>query len=386
VKQHRLATTYLEAGIPFIMTGKPGIGKTAWLLDMVSDRGMIVHDHREALNLADKGDGRWAVIQVMGSIREAEDLGGYPVRSEHGLTLEPTIWAQSATHLASLGWTTVVFFDEFRDLTAPKQAALQKVMHENLCGDLYLSPYIRWAAAANSVEDSTSGIPISAPMANRLGHIAWTVSAAEWCEGMLGGGFKWRPTLSPEAIKRLPPERALIASFIDKRRNLLTGMPENEDERDGAWPSPRSWDNCAQLLATVGPGDYDFRLEVMASIVGLGTAKEFIAWQRELNLPDPEDVLSGKVKLEKVLNKNRPDIMYAVVYSVTSAVLQKLTPDRWEKCWAFLSDCAEKGIGDVAITSVITLMRKGFTKENLPRPTKYLTPFTGMLKKAGFAL
>ncbi len=386
MKQHKLAETYLNAGIPYIATGLPGIGKTAWLLDFIASKGMIVHDLKAAVNSHERGEGKWAVIQVMGSIREAEDIGGYPVRTEHGLSLEPTIWATAAHHLADLGWTVVVFWDEFRDLTAPKQAALQKVMHENLCGDMYLNPLIRWAAAANSIEHSTSGIPISAPMANRIGHIAWDVSAEEWCQSMLGNDFKVRASLPPEALKRLPEERALVASYIDKRRNQLIDLPETEENRDGPWQSPRSWDNCSQLLAVAGPKDYDFRLELMASIVGIGAAKEFIHWQRELNLPNPQDLLDGKVSLDKIINKNRPDIMYAVVYSVASAVIQDLKPEQWKKGWKFLASCAENGIGDVAITSVITLMRKGFSKENLERPTEYLAPFTAMLKKAGFVL
>ncbi|HEU4891922.1 MAG TPA: ATP-binding protein, partial [Vicinamibacterales bacterium] len=88
----------LQARIPMHMTGFPGVGKTEFTksLEAGFDRAGI----------------KCKVVVLVGSIREPQDFGGFPVSTPDGVRLLPMAWARDAQRLAEDGYLVVVFLDE----------------------------------------------------------------------------------------------------------------------------------------------------------------------------------------------------------------------------------------------------------------------------------
>jgi hypothetical protein len=195
--------------------------------------------------------------------------------------------------------------------------------------------------------------------------------------------------LDEDALSRLTIERANVASFIHKRRELLHDMPRDEDRRDGPWPSPRTWDYAAHLWAQVGPeSDWAFREELLAACVGIPAAGEFIVWRESADLLDPEDVLKGEYersingRVVTLVDKDRPDRTYAIMASVVAAIVSNWDPKRYEAAWKMLAHVAKEGAADVAAALVGKVLESNKTNVQV-NISKYVVPFADLLKRAG---
>ena len=76
------------------------------------------------------------VIILVGSIREPQDFGGFPVSTPDGVRLLPMAWARDAKRLAEDGYLVVVFLDELTTVPPTTQAAMLRLLTENVCGEL----------------------------------------------------------------------------------------------------------------------------------------------------------------------------------------------------------------------------------------------------------
>src|SRR4026208_1987873 len=72
----------LQARIPMHMTGFPGVGKTEFAKSL--ERGF------------DRVGIKCRVVVLVGSIREPQDFGGFPVSTPDGVRLLPMAWARDA--------------------------------------------------------------------------------------------------------------------------------------------------------------------------------------------------------------------------------------------------------------------------------------------------
>jgi hypothetical protein len=370
----RLFLKFMEAGIPTLITGKPGTGKTGFVKSL------------EGMTMMGKPI---KVLPLAASVREPADIGGYPVPDyDKGIvSLMPVNWAYSAKEYVESGHFVIIFADELRTVTAPVQAALMKAVHERQVGDMTMPFEVRWGSAANTVEESAGGVPLEAPMANRWAHIPkWVPNYKEWCADMTLNKYALQSPLGTEALERLPQERALIASFIAKSPGSLLNVPKDEEKRDGPWPSPRTLDYTAHAWATAGKEDFDLREQMMAACVGLDIAAMFIQWQKASDLPDPEDVLDGKYTSKQLVDATRPDRTYAIFNAIVAAVGAKWTDKRYLAAWKVLGEASTaENIGDVAAAMVPNLLRTAEGKDNVPNIGRYVQPFIDLLKRAGWA-
>jgi AAA domain (dynein-related subfamily) len=346
----------VAARVPVLLWGAPGTGKTSTIRAMAEKIG-------------------WPCETVIASIREPSDFAGLPVVVGNGVRFAPPGWAQ---RLAEAG-RGLLFLDELSTAPPAVQAALLRVVLERVVGDLSLPGEVAVVAAANPPEQAADGWDLSAPLANRLCHLAWEIDPRAVADGLAGG---WTAPVVPALPDRweagLGLARGLVAAFLHVRPALACAPPGDAASAGRGWPSPRTWDMAARLLAAgdaAGAGD-EARSALVRGCVGEGAGVEFLAWLVEMDLPDPEAVLAdpGSFVLPK-----RGDRAYAAVAAVAAVVAADPTPQRWVAGWRVLGQAAA-GAPDVAAVAARTLARCRPDGTPLPAEVRLFAP---VLQDAG---
>src|SRR4029078_10156075 len=145
----------LQARIPMHMTGYPGVGKTEFTKSL--ETGFA------------RAGIKCKVIVLIGSIREPQDFGGFPVPPPDGVRLLPMAWAHDARRLAEDGHIVVVFLDELTTVPPTTQAAMLRLLAENMWREAKLTDYepgkggVVYLCASNAVEWAAGGQEIQAP-------------------------------------------------------------------------------------------------------------------------------------------------------------------------------------------------------------------------------
>jgi hypothetical protein len=324
----------VAARVPVLLWGAPGTGKTSVIRAMAEAMGLPCET-------------------VIASIREPSDFAGLPVVSGgDSVRFAPPLWAR---RLASAG-TGLLFLDELTTAPPAVQAALLRVVLERTVGDLSLPADVAVVAAANPPEQAADGWDLSAPLANRLCHLRWEVTPQAVADGLANG---W----APPRVPRLPDgwevaekaSRGVVAAFLRARPALAIAPPASAADAGRGWPSPRTWEMAARLLAAAdaaGAGG-QARAALVLGAVGDGAGAEFLSWLVEMDLPDPEQVLADP---DAFVVPERGDRAYAALAAVAAAVAAQPTPQRWAAAWRVLGRCVP-GAQDVAASAAMTLAR-----------------------------
>lgn len=351
----------VAADVPVLLWGAPGTGKTSAVRALAAAAG-------------------WPCETVIASIREPADFAGLPivVTGPDGVAtvdLAPPRWAQ---RLAAAG-RGLLFFDEVSTAPPAVQAALLRVVLERTVGDLTLPPAVAVVAAANPPEQAADGWDLSAPLANRFCHLDWAVDARTVAAGFAGG---WPtptvPTLPAGWVDRIATTRAWVAGFLTVRPPLVLDVPAEATTGGRAWPSPRTWEMAARLLAAAAAAGVDDAVTSMLvrGAVGAGPGVELLTWLAEADLPDPEAVLADP---DRFVLPDRGDRAYAALASVAAAVAADPTPTRWAQGWAVFGRVADSA-PDVVATAARVLIRARPVGAPVPAQVHALAP---LLRDAG---
>ena len=151
---------------------------------------------------------------------------------------------------------------------------------------------------------------------------------------------------------------------------MLMKMPKAGDPKGSkAWPSPRSWEMAARALAGAevhGLGEADREL-MIAAFVGAEPTNEFITWMIEADLPDPADVLDGRVKFKH--DPQRLDRSVAVLSACAAFVAPTKSVKRKEraaKLWEILGEMNDQK--DIMVPAARTLVRARLASGEAARP------------------
>jgi hypothetical protein len=346
----------VAARVPVLLWGAPGTGKTS-----------VIRAMAEALG--------WPCETVIASIREPSDFAGLPVVVGDGVRFAPPAWAR---RLAEAG-RGLLFLDELSTAPPAVQAALLRVVLERVVGDLDLPDEVAVVAAANPPDQAADGWDLSAPLANRLCHLAWDIDPRAVADGLAGGWSAPQvPELPDDWAAELGLALALVAAFLYARPALACAPPSDPDAAGRGWPSPRTWEMAARLWAASGVAGCgeEARAALVRGAVGDGAGVEFLAWLAEMDLPDPEAVLADPASF---LLPSRGDRAYAAVAAVAAVVAADPTPQRWVAGWQVLGKAAETA-PDVAAVAARTLARCRPDGVALPAEVRLFAP---VLRDAG---
>lgn len=324
--------------IPFLLWGEPGAGKTA-VIESASEGG-------------------WHVETLICSHYEPSDFAGLPIVTGDHVTLAPPGWAR---RVAAHDGPSIVFFDEWTTASPAVQAAALRPLTHGEVGALRLPEAVSFGAAANPADIAASGWELAAPTANRFVHLQWSLPLDVYAESLVTGAWPSLdvPTLGPAYDAELAAARGLVAGFLRARGSLLSSVPSDAASRGRAFPTPRTWDYAARLVAAcqVAGARTDIVRLLVHGVIGDSTGHEFLAWVKALDLPDPEKALADPTSVD--FTGMRPDRVHVTLQSVLSAVTSSNTPERWtagmEVC---VRAATEVGI-DPAVPVVRALLRGG---------------------------
>ena len=324
----------LSAGVPVLLWGEPGTGKTATVERYAVEAG-------------------WSMEPLIASLHDPTDFSGLPMRNGRAVVYAPPEWA---CRVAENAGVSLVFLDEINTATAATQNALMRVVQEHRVGYLHLGERVRFVAAANPPEQNSGAWDLSAPLANRFAHLDWPLRLTEWKAGYLGGWPKLIPLdidIAAVGEHDVALHREQQSEFLTRRPQLLCDVPDASASPRG-WPSPRSWERlayCTALAETADAGDAT-RALITVALVGEAAAAEFLAYLENPDLPDPGHLLADPDRFAEL---ERTDQQLAALNAVAAVAVEE--PDRWRDAFKVCIAAARAGAADVAAATAMQLVK-----------------------------
>lgn len=300
-------------GLTLMFVGDPGEGKTSRIRLFGRAAGV-------------------SVSAFEGSRMEPQDILGLPKLDDESFRFVPPKKLLDLQR-AERG---ILFADEFTRSPASVQAAALNLMLDATTEAIDLGTGVaRWAACNPAAQ--VGGIELDPANASRFIWVEWPkITAAEFRdylntadkrtgEGAIPEGFdaaRFEANLrSPEGWDHnVGLARTYVGSFLTRNTTALREAPPVEAR---AWANPRTWDMATRAIAAVdthfGTNAWDLKITLMAGAVGRGHADEFCTWLRTMDLPDPTDLLDGKVQYD-IAGDSRADRVYVILDSTLSVI------------------------------------------------------------------
>lgn len=288
-------------GIPVILWGKPGVGKSSYI---------------ESL-----GTETTKVLTLIASIHDPTDFSGLPVFDEGKVKYAIPEWVEMFDKCEK----GVLFLDELSTAPPSVQAALLRVVLERKVGFHNLPEQVRIVAAANPPDLMVGGWELSPPLRNRFVHLNWDIEASTYINALHEG---WAKAKLPEIDKKkhalfVESWKLKIVAFLKLSPEAISSPPDNNPY---AFASPRSWDFVACLLAscellgftpTSNNTSSKVAIELVKGCIGEDIAFPFIEFLRNINLPDPEKVLDRDTVFDiKKLNDSEVYIFFGAMNNI----------------------------------------------------------------------
>lgn len=330
------AAVAVAAGIPTILWGEPGIGKTAWARSFSEANGL----HLET---------------VIASIRDPTDFSGLPVVCpDGGVAFAPPRWAKTLEEKGG----GLLFLDEISTAPPAVQSALLRVVLDRTVGDLALPEGVKILAAANPVEAAAGGWDLTPPLSNRLCHLRWPVDASGIARGFMAGWPEPEVVVLPSGWDEgVRLQEAVIGAFLERFPGHAHGRPGERSLAGGPWPSPRTWEYAARVLAACSAAGVSSSIAdtLVAGCVGDGPGAEFAAWLEDQELPDPHEVLAAP---DAFTVPDRADRAYTLARAVVAIATTegKTARSMWTSCWKALERIGGVRGNDVVVPPAMDLV------------------------------
>jgi hypothetical protein len=260
---------------PIFLWGPPGIGK--------SD---IVHQIGEDLNAH--------VIDVRLSLWEPTDIKGIPYFDSNDSKM---VWAPPVelpdAEFAAKHENIILFLDEMNSAAPSVQAAAYQLILNRKVGTYTLPDNVFIVAAGNREADKGVTYRMPAPLANRFIHLEMRVDFDNW--------FDW--------ATQNRVHKDVVGFLTFSKKDLYDFDPKSASR---SFATPRSWSFVSELLED--DLDDGTTTDLVAGAIGEGLAVKFMAHRKVASsMPDPTDILTGKVK---ELKSKEVSAMYSLTVSL----------------------------------------------------------------------
>ncbi len=305
---------YIEAKIPVMLTGAPGVGKSSIVEAAAKAAGFelilshpVMSDPTDAKGLPwPSKDGESASFLPFGDLAQALKA------------TKPTVW----------------FLDDLGQASPAVQASFMQLLLARQVNGHKLPDCVTFIAATNRRTDRAGVSGILTPVLSRFGAIiAIEANVDDWTVWALGAG--------------MPAE---LVSFMRFRRELLHVFdPQKANDMEN-FPCPRTWEYVGKAMKMALPNDLEFA--AFAGAVGEGAAIElrgFLTMLRS-NLPSIDGILLDP---DNAKIPTRPDMLWAV----TTALAKKATTLNCGRVFRYAVRIYEQGSSEFAV-----LMLKDVTR------------------------
>lgn len=242
----------IEARLPVLITGSPGVGKSDLVAQAASDAGA-------------------EVILSHPAVSDPTDAKGLPWPAKEGDHATFLPFGELAKALKA-DKPTVWFLDDLGQATPAVQASFMQLLLARRVNGHALPDCVTFIAATNRRTDRAGVSGILEPVKSRFATIVnLEPNLDDWCE------WAYANNISPEVI-----------AFLRFRPELLNKFEASADMQNS--PCPRTWAHAAKLVKLGLPAEVE--LASFSGAVGEGAAGEFVSFLRVFrDMPNPDAVL-----------------------------------------------------------------------------------------------
>ena len=260
---------------PLFLWGPPGIGKSELVEGIANELGGLMIDLRL---------GQMEPTDIRGIPFYNKDIGKMDWAPPVELPDEDT---------AAQYPIVVLFLDELNSAAPSVQSAAYQLILNRRIGKYRLPDNVVMVAAGNRESDKGVTYRMPTPLANRFIHQEMKVDFPSWQEWAVNN--------------RIHKD---VVGYLSFAKQDLYDFDAKSASR--AFATPRSWTFVSQLLDE--NSDDDTTMNLIAGTVGEGLAVKFMAHKKVAGkMPNPADILSGKVK---TLEVKEVSAMYSLVISM----------------------------------------------------------------------
>jgi len=275
---------------PAFLWGPPGIGKSELVAEICNEMGGHMIDLRMAQ-------------------MEPTDIRGIPFFNKDLGVMD---WAPPielpSEELASQYPIVILFLDEMNSAMPAVQAAGYQLILNGRVGKYVLPENVVIVAAGNRDSDKGVTYRMPMPLANRFLHLEMRPDFASW-----------------QTWAVLNDIHQDVIGYLSFAKQDLYDFDAKSSSR--AFATPRTWTFVSQLLEE-DDCDADTLYNLVAGTVGEGLATKFMAHRKIASkMPNPSDILSGKVK---DLDVTEISAMYSLTISMCYELKEALNTDKVE--------------------------------------------------------
>jgi MoxR-like ATPase len=261
---------------PVFLWGPPGIGKSEIIEGITEELGGFCYDVRL-------------------SQMEPTDIRGIPYFNKDNGKMD---WAEPVdlpdAETCAKYPVVVLFLDEMNSAAPAVQAAGYQLILNRRIGKYKLPDNVVIVAAGNRDSDKGVTYRMPSPLANRFVHLEVRPDFDSW--------FQW-------AVNNQVHQD--VVGYVGFAKQSLFDFDPKAASR--AFATPRSWTFVSQFLKQDGLADDELR-DLVSGTIGEGLALSFMAHRKVAGqMPNPSDVLSGKVTELKV---KEVSAMYSLTISM----------------------------------------------------------------------
>lgn len=303
----------IPAGVPVLITGAPGVGKSQLVEQATKAAGAdLIISHPAVSDPTDAKGLPWvSADQASARFLPFGDL------AQAVKATTPTVW----------------FLDDLGQAPAAVQASFMQLLLARRVNEHVLPPCVTFVAATNRRTDRANVSGILEPVKSRFGAIVdLEPNLDDWCA--------WAVThdISPQVI-----------AFLRFRPELLNKFQPSADLTNS--PIPRTWAHASKLMSLSLPGSV--LKHAIRGAVGEGAATEYFAFlQVYEELPDLDEIIGNPKGWGQMPKKP------ATLYAVATGLAMKATASNLSAIVTYAERMADKGHGEFAALLMRDIIRR----------------------------